>query len=178
MGSVPNVAMTEIGFGYEANMNTVGVIRDIARNTCYDPRVRALALDITKDLTSHNYYAEAEAIGEFVQKNVRYVRDIAGVEQLHDPIYMIEKLYQGQASGDCDDMVLLIGTLLLSIGCVPFMRVVKYRPEGFSWNHIYVVVYEKTGARQPKQRLVLDAIVKDKKIGYEIPHDSGEEIEF
>lgn len=178
LSRVPDVAEREIGVGFAANLQTASMIREIARLRSTDPRIRALALSIVKGVPSHDYLGEARAIGEFVQKQVRYVRDIAGVEQIHDPLLMLKKLVEGKAQGDCDDMVLFAATLMLSIGCAPLMRVVKYRPEFLSWNHIYLVVYEKPGARRPRERLVVDCIVKDHPIGYEIPHASGEELPF
>lgn len=176
--NVPQVGEKEIGFGFSANIQTANMIRDIANLRKGDPNIRALALQIIQDVPSHNYLEEARAIGEFVQRNMRYVRDTAGIEQLHDPLLILKKLMTDTAQGDCDDMVLFAAALMLSIGCTPFMRVVKYRAEFLSWNHIYLVVYEKPGPNTKRQRLVVDCIIKHKPIGYEVQHQSGEEFSF
>lgn len=153
-------------------------MRKIARSRAHHPKVRGLALKILEQagVGSHDFYDEARAIARFVQENVRYVRDVDGVEQLHDPLLMIDQIISGYAQGDCDDMSLLISTLLLSVGVQPYYAIVRYRATTGPYNHIYVVAYERNW-RGPRKRLVMDAIVKDRDIGYEVPHASRKEIE-
>ena len=122
---------------------------------------------------SQNYVDEALAIGRFVQKKVRYVRDIEGIEQLHDPLTMIDQIKKGNSQGDCDDMSLLIATLLLSIGHQPFFTIVRYHPG--PWAHIYVTVYEKNWGKE-RVRLVLDGILKRDPIGTEVKYFEKKEI--
>lgn len=152
-------------------------MQKVAREKATDPRIRQLALKIIQNanIQSHNFLDEAMALGVFVQENVRYVRDPNGVEQLHDPIYMIQQISNGSAQGDCDDQALLLATLLLSIGAHPFFAIVRYKSLSGPYNHIYTVVYDKnwTGVRT---RLVLDTILKDRDLGFEVPHKSIMEI--
>jgi hypothetical protein len=163
--------------GWLGNIDTVQVMKRVAHKRKSHPLVRELALGILnqQNIPSHNYVDEALAIGRYVQSKVRYVRDIAGVEQLHDPVTMIEQIQRGVSQGDCDDMSLLIATLLLSIGHRPKFRIVRYRGLTGPYQHIYVVVYEKN-KRQDIKRIVIDAIIKDKPIGFEVNHTSGKEI--
>jgi hypothetical protein len=149
----------------------------IAKNRSRHPLLRELALRILEsaNVASQNYVDEALAIGRFVQKKVRYVRDIRGVETLIDPLTLIDQLRRGQAQGDCDDMSLLIASLLLAIGHQPYFRIVKYRPEVHGFSHIYVVDYDRNHGGK-RTRVVLDAIMKRNPIGYEVPHSSGREI--
>lgn len=164
----------KIRSGFGGNLDTITAMRQLARSRAKEVGVRELALSIIRNIPSHNYRDEALAIGQYVQANVRYVRDIDNVEQLQDPLLMIQDLQNGRAAGDCDDMALLIATLLLSIGAQPYFRTVRYQSAGGPYNHIYVVVYENNH-KSARQRVVLDAIVKDQPIGYEIPHKSGDE---
>lgn len=177
LGQAPSVASTEVTDGPLGNLETVQLMRQVARDRSRHPIVRELALQIL--LNSHvksNYYLEeSRAIGQYVQSKVRYVRDPAGMEQLQDPTMMIERIQRGEAQGDCDDMALLIATLLLSIGHHPFFKIVRYKSNNGPYNHIYVVDYEKNG-RGPRGRIVLDAIVKDRPIGFEVKSKNGEEI--
>lgn len=153
-------------------------MRRIARSKAPHAKIRGLALKILEQagVGSHDFQDEARAIARFVQENVRYVRDIDGVEQLHDPLLMVENIIQGTAQGDCDDMALLIATLLISVGIQPYFAIVRYRATSGPYNHIYVVAYERNW-RGPKKRIVMDAIVKDRDIGFEVPHVSRKEIE-
>jgi hypothetical protein len=171
------VTNQQLRSGWQGNLDTVEIMRRVAHKRKSHPLVRELALKILihAKIPSHDYIGEAVAIGKFVKDKVRYVRDISGVEQLHDPITMIDQIRRGVAQGDCDDMSLLVATLLLSIGHRPKFRIVRYKGLSGSYQHIYVVVYEKN-KRQDIKRIVIDAIIKDKPIGFEVKHESGREI--
>ncbi len=177
LGALPNTATTELANADLGNYQTVEVMRQKAREAASSPLVRRLALKIIEQagIKSHNFLDEARAIATFVQANVRYVRDPNDIEQLHDPAYMIREITQGTAQGDCDDMALLLATLLLSVGHQPFFTIVRYRDVTGPFNHIYVVEYDRNWGG-PKQRLVMDTILKDRPIGTEVPHKSRREI--
>lgn len=178
LGNEAQIASEEIPSNAAGNLRTVEMMRRVARERAGHPTVRSLALNILNQarIDSHQYIDEAKAIGAFVQSHVKYVRDAAGYEQLHDPLLMIEKIQLGEARGDCDDMALLIATLLLSVGHYPLFRIVKYRGILGPYNHIYVVDYERNGYGK-RERIVLDAIIKDQPMGYEVKHKYGREIE-
>jgi hypothetical protein len=165
--------------GEAGNRETVALMRDVARNRAHHDLVRAKALKILKtyNVSSQNHIAEALAIGDFVKNNVTYRRDPDDQEYLQDPLTMIENLSRNVANGDCDDMSLLIATLLLSVGARPFFRCVKYSPKVNYFEHIYVVVYDKNWNGQ-EERVVLDAILKRSPIGTEVQHSEGTEFEI
>jgi hypothetical protein len=165
--------------GSAGNLKTVDVIKRVARQRSGHPLVRKLAQNILRfyNTKSQDFFNEAWAIGDYVHKRMAYVRDPNGIEMLQDPVTMIDMLKRDELSGDCDDMVLLIATLLLSIGHKPYLRIVRYPKFQTGFQHIYVVVYENNYRKQRK-RLSIDAIVKDKPIGYEIPHSFGKEIKI
>lgn len=175
--NLPKVQQMGLADGPKGNYQTVEVMREVAHKMKGHPLVREMALFILRSsgIKSQNFIDEAKAIGKFVQKNVRYVRDTYGIEQLHSPVLMIEQIRKGIAQGDCDDMSLLIATLLLSVGASPYFRIVRYKDGSGPFNHIYVIVEDKN-FRGSKQRLSIDAIIKDRSIGYEVPHKSGEDI--
>lgn len=143
------------------------------------PKVRRLALAILQaaGLSSHRYIDEAKAIAGYVQQKMQYVKDPLGIEQLHDPLTMIEQIERGIGAGDCDDMALLIATLLMSVGHKPRFRAVRYRTKWGNYNHIYVVLYDKNYPIMKTQRVALDAIIKEHPIGFEVPHMSGREFD-
>lgn len=147
----------------------------VARLRASDPFVREAASLIVQGAPSHDYIEEARLIGEWVQGNVRYVRDVADEEQLFDPRTLLDQATRGEARGDCDDMSLLVATLLLSIGFTDVrFRCARYDAVSGPYAHIYVVVYD-TDASGKAYRLAIDAIVKDRAIGYEVPQRSGDE---
>jgi hypothetical protein len=177
LGNPPKVINQEIGNSEQGNLDTVQIMQQSARRASIDPRVRQLALRIIQNanIKSHNFIDEAVALATFVQQNVRYVRDPTGVEQLHDPVYLIEQLSKGSAQGDCDDQSLLLASLLLTIGAQPYFAIVRYNGTTGSYNHIYTVVYDKNWMGK-KMRVPLDTIIKDRAIGFEVPYKSIREI--
>lgn len=162
--------------GLAGNLSTVDKMKVLARARASELAVREFTLGVLRQygIGSHDYINEARAIGDYVKNNVVYRRDPEGVEQLLDPLLMIQDIQQNRAAGDCDDMALLIATMLLSVGCQPYFRTVRYNGTWGPYNHIYVVVYDRN-SRGPSSRLAIDAIVKDRPIGYEVPHASGQE---
>lgn len=178
MGKIPKAQNILTPSGKKGNLATLKQMQKVARLRSGHPLVRQLAkqIQLGYKIPSHHYEREARAIGDYVQKNVRYIRDADRIEQVHDPVLMIKDIMKGRAQGDCDDISLLIATLLLSIGHRPKFKTVRYRSK-MPWrpyNHIYVIAYERNGFN-PVKRIPIDAIVKDKPIGFEVPHKSGKE---
>jgi hypothetical protein len=154
----------------------------VARQRSGHPILRELALNIlnANQTESHAHVDEARCIGEFVKSNIKYVRDATDIEQLHDPLMLVDQINRGVARGDCDDMACFICTLLLAVGARPYVRCVRYgsTDKTENYNHIYVVVYDTNAPYAKTERLVLDAIIKDQPIGYELGHASGDEYEI
>lgn len=80
--------------------------------------VRNLAVSLTTEgfwdgrgLQQKDFAGEARRLLAFVRDDIRYVRDISGVETLHDPVTLLKI-----GAGDCDDKAILLASLLLSIG--------------------------------------------------------------
>lgn len=55
--------------------------------------------------------AEAEAVKEWIRREIEYRNDPAGHEMIQDPIVTL-----AEKAGDCDDMTILAGALLAAIG--------------------------------------------------------------
>jgi hypothetical protein len=177
LGNLPQSKETTLKSGANGNKQTVSIMQNIARQRSKHQLIRRLAENILLDakIPSHHYLDECMAIGEFVRRHVRYVKDPQGMEQLSDPVLMVKMIQEGRAVGDCDDISLLIATLLLSVGHHCFFRIVKYKKFFGPYNHIYVVTYQNNLGTK-KERLVLDGIVKHKPLGFEVPHKTGKEI--
>jgi transglutaminase-like putative cysteine protease len=88
---------------------------------------------IVKNLPPRDWDAEVSAIFHWVQKNIRYTRDPNGVELFRTPRAAI-----ADGIGDCDDMAIMLASLLLAAGYRCRFRVIGLT-EG-SYEHVYVVV--------------------------------------
>lgn len=96
-----------------------------------DPSIRALAYKLIADLPPKAFRAEADMLFRYVRDNVRYVRDINGVETLADAAQVLR---QGQ--GDCDDKSVLLASLLESAGHPTRFKAVGFNAGQLS--HVYV----------------------------------------
>lgn len=151
----------------------------MAHNRKGHPLVRKVAENVINHYgtKSQNFYDECYAIGDWVKNVCPYAKDPYGIESLKDPVTMLDLIKRDEFRGDCDDMALMISTLLLSLGHRPYLCIVRYPGKTSGFQHIYVCVYQKNYRQKGKpRRLVLDAIVKDKKTGYEVPHTYKKEI--
>lgn len=103
--------------------------------------VRNRAVDLTTrgfgdgtGLQQKDFLGEAERLLAFVRDDIRYVKDIDGVETLHDPVTLLRL-----GAGDCDDKAILLASLLLSIGHTPRYIAVGFAPDEYS--HVWVQDY-------------------------------------
>ncbi|WNG88145.1 transglutaminase-like domain-containing protein [Mycobacterium sp. ITM-2016-00317] len=92
---------------------TLEQIRSFILDGAKDFTVRRRVVDIlmAQRVRARDYLGEVKALFEWVQSNVRYTRDPHRVELLHSARRMLEL-----RAGDCDDMTILLGAMLQSIG--------------------------------------------------------------
>lgn len=91
---------------------------------------RQLAFSIVRGIPNKDFRGEVEAVQKWVRKNIRYTRDINGVETVATPDKTLEF---GQ--GDCDDQSVLVATLLESIGFPTRFKAIGLSP-GF-YSHVF-----------------------------------------
>ena len=100
--------------------------------------VRQKAIEIFRiaGVAPKDRFGEIRSLFEWVRRNIRYTRDIFRVELLHTARRMLEL-----RAGDCDDMTILLGAMLMATGH-PVRLVLagfrKHKPHGYS--HIYLEV--------------------------------------
>ncbi len=112
--SVANLSFKPFGERTIDNPTTGDVVDWMCRLAYADhleKPIRTLAEKITSGIQSGDYNSEALAICDWVFKHIRYQKDPIGAEFVRSPS---ETLKAG--CGDCDDMSVLIASLLMSIG--------------------------------------------------------------
>jgi transglutaminase-like putative cysteine protease len=103
------------------------------------PEVRGTALTLIAGLRPKDWRGEVKAIFEYVRDQIRYVRDIRGLETLQTPPVTMDL-----SAGDCDDKSILLAALLESIGHPTRYVAVGYTVPG-SYSHVYVETRLGTG---------------------------------
>lgn len=76
-----------------------------------DPSIKTLADSIVRSAPSGDFSAQNAAVFNWVKRNIKYVRDIRDVETVSTPQRTLKA-----RTGDCDDMAVLIASLLEAIG--------------------------------------------------------------
>ena len=136
-----NVRYSGIPKGYLGTRKTLEHIQRLIHQGAKDFYVRQMAIDIllARGIRPKDYLGEINTLFEWVKQNVRYTRDTFRVEVLHTARRMLQL-----RAGDCDDMTILLGAMLESIGH-PIRLVIMgsdpKRPRFFS--HIYLEVNQK-----------------------------------
>jgi transglutaminase-like putative cysteine protease len=121
----------------------VALLQDLVWQSVQDPKMRKLALQITKGCPARDGECEARAIYNWVKRNIRYTGDVAPVKMgSKGPVEGVD-LYQTAArtvefgGGDCDDHVGLAATLLTLNGIPAKFRITAPMGMGDDWSHIF-----------------------------------------
>jgi hypothetical protein len=145
----PRVDRHRIPTGLAGTRRTVVHVGRLIRDGAGDFYVRQKAIDIllARGVPPKDYLGEIAALFQWVQRHVRYTKDPFRIEVLHSARRMLEL-----RAGDCDDMTIVLGALIKSVGHP--VRIVltgpdPRRPDLFS--HIYLE------ARHLDQWIPLDA---------------------
>lgn len=137
----PKIYLQKIPSGYRGTIKTVEHIVDLIKHGAKEFHVRQTAIDILlrRAVKPKDYLGEIKALFEWVQQNVRYTKDTFRVEVLHSAKRML-----ALRAGDCDDMAILLGAMLESIGHP--VQVVLSGPDPLKpdlFTHIYLEVFHR-----------------------------------
>ena len=108
---------------------TLALMSQLVKEYKIHPAIRDMALRLTANLPQKDYQSELQSIFNYVQRHIRYTRDIAGIETIQTPAVTLQK-----AAGDCDDKSTLLAALLESIGFPT-----RFRAMGFTGNYCHVI---------------------------------------
>jgi Transglutaminase-like superfamily len=157
---VPRIKILRVPRGTKGTLVTAGIIARLVEDGARDFYVRQKAIEIFRayGVRPKNRFGEVGALFDFVKRNIRYTRDIFRVELLHSARRMLEL-----RAGDCDDMTILLGSMLISTG-----HPVRLVLAGFRRNkpHVYSHIYPEVNVNG--RWLAVDATV-NKPIGWAPP---------
>lgn len=90
---------------------TLKVMSRLVREYKRHPLIRERATAIIQHVEQKDWSGEVRALHAFVRDNIRFTRDINGIETIHSPEVVLQIEH-----GDCDDKSTLLATLLESTG--------------------------------------------------------------
>ena len=120
-----------------------GVVRilvDLIEDGMRDQYVRKTAIEIVTaaGVKGHDEIGEIRALTKWIQNNMVYRKDTFGVEIFQEARKLIRDIKQGKSAGDCDDFVILGGSLLGALGYPVGALIVDSNGDGV-FNHVMLV---------------------------------------
>lgn len=157
---VPRVRIHRVPRGPAGTLVTARLIAQLVLDGAKDFYVRQKAIQIFRmgGVRPKNRFGEVCALFDWVRRNVRYTRDIFRVELLHSARRMLEL-----QAGDCDDMTILLGAMLMATGHPVRLVLAGFRPNK---PHVYSHIYPEVNVRG--RWLAIDATV-ERPIGWAPP---------
>jgi len=110
---------------------TIHAMRGLVDEALRDPAINRLARDIVRGVPAFDDYAEANALYSWVRQNIRFTKDPVNKETLYPPAELLQI-----RAGDCDDISMLLATLLMSVGYAA--RLMTVAANGDEFSHVYV----------------------------------------
>src|SRR4029450_12896225 len=135
---VPRIRIYRVPKGTKGTLVTARIIARMIRDGAKDFYVRQKAIQIFRayGVRPKDRFGTVSSLFDWVRRNVRYTRDIFRVELLHSARRMLEL-----QAGDCDDMTILLGAMLIATGGPVRLALTGFRRKmPHSYSHIYLEV--------------------------------------
>lgn len=129
----PTLKAYSMGSGLEERVQLLRKLCWDKENGVLAPRMRYIALQVTRACPARDAICELRSIFKFVVENVRYTGDVAGVDTFSAPIRTLQT-----GGEDCDGHAVLNSALAICNGFKAKVRITSNR--GTSWDHIYCMV--------------------------------------
>ncbi len=118
--------------GQAGTRATLQIMSQLVRRYKKTLPMRELALSVVNRVNGHkNFSGEVRAVSDYVKNNIRYRKDVNGIETISTPIKTLE-----YRAGDCDDQAVLVATLLEAIGHPTRFVAIKMKHLG-PFVHVY-----------------------------------------
>ncbi|MCL6577977.1 MAG: transglutaminase family protein [Candidatus Bathyarchaeota archaeon] len=149
----------------EVNLSTdqerMDKLAELIEEGSQSPVIREFTLNLlnAKGVKSYDYLGEIEAIFEWVRDNITYRRHVL----CRDSFTTAERTLKLR-SGDCDNCVVLLNSMLASVGIPVGARIVSSSQTG-PFHHIYSLA--GVPPSDPKRWIPLDPTEKSARVGWE-----------
>lgn len=145
--------------GIAGTAQTIKLMRRLIDDALRDPSIVRLATEIIRHVPAFDDLSETHAIYDWVKRNFRFTKDPVNKEKLYPPAELLKI-----RAGDCDDISMILGTLLMAAGYPARLITVSANsnaPDQFS--HVYVE------GQVMGQWIPMDAARPDAQFGVEPP---------
>lgn len=146
--------LTYLPRGQKGTVQTLRLMAHYCRRDAASSQLRAIAHKIIGNVSGHDFNGEIRALFSFVREQIIYRKDPMEVERVQDALRTLQF-----GSGDCDDKVTLLVTLMAICGHRARFCVSGKAPG--VWSHVYCEVMT------PQGWLPLDPTPERAQLGWE-----------
>lgn len=149
----------------------VEMIVELIEDGRRDQIVRQKAIQIVNaaGVQGHDELGEIRAITKWVQNNLVYRKEPVGIEYFHTARRLLRDVDAGKTAADCDDFVVLGGSLLGSLGYSVGALIVDSSGDG-TFNHVMLVTRTFSPTKEFGSNWIpIELIYPDFQIGESVP---------
>lgn len=149
----------------------VRILVDLIEDGMRDQVVRQKAIEIVNaaGVMGHDEIGEVRAITKWVQTHMVYRKEPVGVEYFHTARRLIKDIQNGVSAGDCDDFVILGGSLLGALGYPVGALIVDSSGDGV-FNHVMLVTKTFSPSREFGDKWIpVELIYPEFELGQSVP---------
>lgn len=126
--------------------STLRIMKRIVHESMRDPVVLDAAKTVIRSAGGKNREEQARHIAGWVAQSIRFVRDPYGIETIHTPRYMLDRIKtQGMFEADCDDYAVLSAALAKAVGLRTKFVIMGFLSKRAPWSHVYTMAQTPGG---------------------------------
>jgi len=149
----------------------VRILVDLIEDGMRDQIVRQKAIEIVNaaGVMGHDEIGEVRAITKWVQTHMVYRKEPIGIEYFHTARRLLRDIENGVSAGDCDDFVILGGSLLGALGYPVGALIVDSSGDGV-FNHVMLVTKTFSPSREFGDKWIpVELIYPEFELGQSVP---------
>ena len=148
--------------GEHGTAQTIDLMRKLIDEALTDPAFVRQAIDIVRPVAAFDDLGEAEALYNWVRRNIRFTKDPVTKEKLYPPQELLKI-----GAGDCDDISMLLSAFLMALGySARLITVAANQSSPREFSHVYVEGEVPPGSGQ---WIAMDAARPNSEFGAEPP---------
>lgn len=125
---------------------TLRIMKRLVHESMKDLPVLDKAKEIIRSVGGKDRHAQANEIGAWTRSSLRFVRDPYGIETIHTPLFMLERIQtRGMFEADCDDYAVLSASMAKAIGLRTKFVILGFLDKGAPWSHVYTIAETPRG---------------------------------
>jgi hypothetical protein len=120
--------------GEAGTAQTIRLMRQLVDSALSDSSFIRQAKDIVRGVPAYDEMGEVQAVYNWIQRNIRFTKDPLTKETLYPPQELLKI-----RSGDCDDISMLLGAMLLALGYpARLVTIAANASDPNEFSHVYV----------------------------------------